>query len=139
MSLGDIYSAIEAEGDLRVFTTKEFARFARKEKIDDAALCEAIARADRGVVDADLTGGLIKQRIPRKGQGRSGGFRTIVAYRKGDRAYYMYGFAKNVMDNIDDDDLKRLRVVAAALLDLSAAELKTAVESKKLTEVMCDG
>ena len=124
---------------MRVFTTKEFARFARKEKIDDAALCEAIARADRGVVDADLTGVLIKQRIPRKGQGRSGGFRTIVAYRKGDRAYYMYGFAKNVMDNIDDDDLKRLRVVAAALLDLSAAELKTAVESKKLTEVMCDG
>ena len=124
---------------MRVFKTKEFARFARKEKIDDAALCEAIARADRGVVDADLTGGLIKQRVPRQGQGRSGGFRTIVAFRKVDRAYFMYGFAKNVMDNIDDDDLKRLRVVAAALLKLSTAELKIAVESKKLTEVMCNG
>ena len=51
----------------------------------------------------------------------------------------MYGFAKNVMANIDDDDLKRLRVVAAALLKLSTVELNTAVESKKLTEVTCDG
>ena len=124
---------------MRVFKTKEFARFARKENIDDAALCETIARAERGVVDADLTGGLIEQRVPRKGQGRSGGFRTIVAYRKGDRAYFMYGFAKNVMDNIDDDDLKRLRIVATALLALGTAELKRAVDSKKLTEVMCNG
>jgi hypothetical protein len=51
----------------------------------------------------------------------------------------MYGFAKNAMDNIDDDDLKRLKVVATALLQLGTAELETAVESKKLTEVRCDG
>ena len=124
---------------MRVFKTKDFARFARKENIEDVALCAAVARAERGVVDADLNGGLIKQRVPRKGQGRSGGFRVIMAYRAGDRAYFMYGFAKNVTDNIDVDDLKRLRVVAAALLKLSPAELKTAVESKKLTELMCNG
>ena len=124
---------------MRVFKTKDFVRFARKEKIDDAALCEAVARAERGVVDADLTGGLIKQRVPRKGQGRSAGYRTVIAWRRGERSFFMYGFAKNAMDNIDDDDLKRLKGVAAALLQLGTAELETAVESKKLTEVMCDG
>ncbi len=58
---------------MRVFKTKEFARFARKARIDDAALRDAIDRAERGLVDADLGGAVIKQRVPRKGRGRSGG------------------------------------------------------------------
>jgi hypothetical protein len=62
---------------LRVFKTKEFARFARREDVDDERLCEAVDRAERGLVDADLGGGIIKQRIARKGQGRRGGYRTL--------------------------------------------------------------
>jgi hypothetical protein len=124
---------------VRVFKTKDFVRFASKENIEDASLCDAIFRAERGVIDADLTGGLIKQRVPRRGQGRSGGFRTIIAYRRADRAFFIYGFAKNAMDNINDDDLKRLKVVAAALLNLSKVGLKTAITEKKVLEVICDG
>jgi hypothetical protein len=52
---------------LPVFKTKEFERFARRERI-------TVHRAQRGLVDADLGGGLIKQRVPRAGQGRSGGY-----------------------------------------------------------------
>jgi hypothetical protein len=124
---------------VRVFKTKDFARFARKENVEDANLCDAIFRAERGVIDADLTGGLIKQRVPRSGQGRSGGFRTIIAYRHDDRAFFIYGFAKSARDNIKADDLERLKVVAAALLSLSKAELKTAITEQKIQEVICDG
>jgi hypothetical protein len=124
---------------VRVFKTRDFARFARKENIEDSSLCAAIFRAERGVIDADLTGGLIKQRVPRHGRGRSGGFRTVIAYRHADRAFFVYGFAKSARDNIEADDLKRLKVVAAALLNLGKVELKTAITEQKILEVICDG
>ena len=66
---------------MRTFKTRPFARFTHRECIADEALCDAVERAERGLVDADLGGGVIKQRIAWRGQGRSGGFRTIVAFR----------------------------------------------------------
>jgi len=69
--------------DLRIFKTKVFTRFARRERISDAQLREAVARAERGLVDADLGGGVVKQRVARPGQGRSGGFRALIAYVRG--------------------------------------------------------
>jgi hypothetical protein len=71
---------------VRVFVTKVFARFARKERLDDSRLCEAVARAASGLVDADIGGNLIKQRVARAGGGRSGGYRTIIAYRVAHRS-----------------------------------------------------
>jgi hypothetical protein len=89
---------------MKVFKSKEFIRFARREKIMDARLCEAVDRAVRGLIDADLGGGLIKQRIARPGQGRSGGYRTLMAFRIKRRAVFVYGFAKNQRDNIGPDN-----------------------------------
>jgi hypothetical protein len=66
---------------MRIFKTKWIARFVRRERIDDEGLKEAIARPERGIIDADLGGGLIKQRVARPGQGRSGGFCMFVAHR----------------------------------------------------------
>jgi len=96
---------------MRVFKTKPFARFADHEGIHDDALCEAIQRADRGLVDADLGSGVIKQRIARKGQGKSGGFRSIVLFRQGERSFFVYGFAKKDRDNIRKDELKAFRAL----------------------------
>lgn len=124
---------------MRVFKTKEFKRFARKEKISDEDLCASIARAERGLVDANLGHGLIKQRIPRKGRGRSGGFRTVIAYRQGDRSYFVYGFAKNEKDNIADDDLRDIVIYSAALMAMSAKLLAAALKAKKIDEVVYDG
>ena len=90
---------------MRVFTTRVFARFARKERLDDRQLYEAIARAERGLVDADLGGNLIKQRVARSGSGRSGGYRTVVVFRASQRSVFLYGFAKNERENIDDREL----------------------------------
>ena len=123
---------------MRVFKTKEFKRYARKEKISDDDLCVAIARAERGLVDARLGHGLIKQRIPRKGQGRSGGYRTIVAYQHGHRSYFIYGFAKNERDNIADDDLQDVATFATALMALTDKLITAALKAEKIEEVMCD-
>lgn len=118
-----------------VFKTKWLARFARRERITDGSLREAIDRADRGLVDADLGGGLIKQRVAREGQGRSGGYRMLVAYRARGRAVFLYGFAKNEQENIGPDELESLREIAAAWLDAAAERIASAVEAKELQEV----
>ncbi len=78
-----------AGAGLQTFKTKAFARFADRGGIDDAALCEAMDRARSGLVDADLGGGVIKQRIAREGGGRSGGFRTIVLFRRDALAFFV--------------------------------------------------
>jgi hypothetical protein len=90
-------------------------------------LREAIERAERGLVDADLGGGLIKQRVARSGEGRSGGYRMLVAYRLGDRAVFLYGFAKNEKDNIDPDQLLSLREIAADWFAADAALIAEAL------------
>lgn len=123
---------------MRVFTTKVFARFARKERIDDRQLCEAIARAERGLVDADLGGNLIKQRVARSGRGRSGGYRTVVAFRVSQRSVFLYGFAKSERDNIDDRELADLKKLARHYLGYSDAQIAMALEQTELREVMCD-
>ena len=94
---------------MQVFKTRWFARFARQERIANATLLEAIARAERGLIDSDLGGGLIKQRVARQGQGRSGGYRVIVAYRAKAKAIFLFGFAKNDRENITPDELVFLR------------------------------
>ena len=90
-------------------------------KIDCAKRCE---RAERGLIDADLGGGVIKQRLARKGQGRSGGYRALIVYRERERAVFLYGFAKNERDNVDADELARLRRAAADILMWSDSKLR---------------
>ena len=123
---------------MRVFVTKGFLRFRRKEHIADAALVEAIARAEHGLVDALLGRNLIKQRIGRPGQGRSGGYRTVVAYRSGDKAVFLFGFAKSERGNISAADEQDLADFGALLLGLSAAEIRVAIEGGELTEIAYD-
>jgi len=99
---------------VRIYKTKWLARFARRERISDRGLRDAALRAERGLIDADLGGGVIKQRVARAGQGRSGGYRMLLAFRSGDRAVFLYGFSKSTQDNIEPDELLTLREIAAA-------------------------
>ena len=120
---------------MRIFKLKHFARFARRENIADASLQEAVARAERGLVDADLGGGLIKQRVARQGRGRSGGFRVLLAYRSEERTVFLYGFAKSDLDNIDPLELATLREVSAGWLAATPTQIDEALEKGYLIEV----
>ncbi|HEY4941151.1 MAG TPA: type II toxin-antitoxin system RelE/ParE family toxin [Rhizomicrobium sp.] len=119
---------------MRIFKTKPFARFARKERIGDAALGEAVARAESGLVDADLGGGVIKQRIARPGKGRSGGYRTIIVFRKGARSVFVYGFAKSARRNIEDDELGSLKEAASFWLSANEEQIEQDVMIGNLQE-----
>jgi hypothetical protein len=120
---------------MRVFKTRWFARFAKHELIADAALREAIARAERGLIDADLGGGLIKQRVARQGQGRTGGYRTIIAFRAGSKAFFLHGFAKSDRDNIGEDELIALKKFGTRLLTVDAQTLNGMFDDGSLKEV----
>ena len=124
---------------MRVFKNKPFARFARKAGLDDEVLRQAIDAAARGLVDADLGGGVIKQRVARPGGGKSGGFRTIVLFRLGERAFFVHGFAKSDLGNIRADELAAFRMLASHLLAYDDAALAAAVEAGALMEIMSDG
>ena len=120
---------------MRVFKTKSFARFARSERITDAGLAEAVRRAERGLVDADLGGGVIKQRVARPGQGRSGGYRVLIAYRTKARAVFLFGFAKSAQANIEDDELITLREIASGWFKADDAGLARALAQGAIQEV----
>jgi len=123
---------------VRVFVTKVFARFARKQRLDDERLCGAIERAEAGSVDAQLGGGLIKQRVARPGGGRSGGYRTVIAYRTSSRSVFLYGFAKSERENIDGRELDDLKKLAMLYLGYSDVQIAAALKAAELTEVMCN-
>jgi hypothetical protein len=120
---------------VRVFKNAWFERFSRKQGIADKALLEAIKRAERGLVDADLGGGVIKQRVARPGRGKSSGFRTIILYRTAERAFFVYGFAKSDRDNIDDDEEANFKKAAEHVLGLSEVHLAELIGKGQLTEV----
>ena len=124
---------------MRIFKTKWLTRFARRARIADHGLREAIERAERGLVDADLGDGLIKQPVARSGEGRSGGYRMLIAYRRDDRAVFLYGFAKNERDNIDPAELLTLREIAEGWLAADAAGIEEALAHEALQEVKNDG
>ena len=119
-------------------TTRWFARWAKKQGLSASALCKAVREMAAGLYDADLGGGLVKKRIARSGQGKSGGFRTLVATNKQNKWFFVFGFAKNVRDNIDKDEEAALKRLAAHLLSLSLSDLTTARRAGELTEVICD-
>ncbi len=123
---------------MRVFAAKTFRRFQRKEGIKDTALWRAVDDAGKGLVDADLGGGLIKQRIARPGQGKRGGYRTIIAYRAGERSVFLYGFGKNERDNIDDDELSRWKITGRVMLEGDDDWIEAAIADGHLTEVYHD-
>lgn len=118
-----------------VFKTKWFQRFARKEKITDAVLIGAVVRAEKGQVDADLGGGVIKQRIARPGQGKSGGYRTIILFRKSERAVFVYGFAKSERADISPDEEMEFKAAARHVLRLTEKQIAELVQEGDFVKV----
>jgi hypothetical protein len=119
----------------RVFMTRHFSRWMRKTGLTEAALCKAVAEMERGLIDADLGGGVVKKRVALPGRGKSGGARTLVATNRGDRWFFLFGFEKNERDNITARELQALQAIAADLLKLAASDLDAQVDTGALQEI----
>ncbi|HFC7289474.1 TPA: type II toxin-antitoxin system RelE/ParE family toxin [Neisseria meningitidis] len=120
---------------MRIFKNQWIMKFAKKHKISDSELLEAVERADNGLIDADLGGGVIKQRIARQGQGRSGGYRSLIFFRYGERAFFMTAFAKNDRENITDKELAELKKAAAIILAMTETDIEQAKSNGTFTEI----
>jgi hypothetical protein len=123
---------------MAIYKTRWFDRWARKQGLDDFSLCNAVSEMTAGLYEADLGGGLLKKRIARRGQGKRGGFRTLVATNKGTRWVFVYGFPKNERSNIDKDEEEALKKLALWLLSLTPQALEKAKSDDELMEVNCD-
>ena len=91
-----------------------------------------------GLYEADLGGGLVKKRVARTGQGKSGGFRTLVATNRGDRWIFVFGFSKSDRGNINKQEEEALKKLSNHLLSLSVEDLAMAQRNDELIEVLCD-
>jgi len=123
---------------VRILKNRWFDKFARKQNISDAALHEAVDRAERGLIDADLGGGIIKQRVAREGEGRSGGYRAVIVYRYASRAVFLFGFAKSDRASVSSAELAGFREVGAEILKATDQEMERAVSMGRFLEVEND-
>ena len=99
---------------------------------------KAVRDATKGLIDADLGDGLIKQRVARRGQGKRGGYRTIFACRRAHRAVFLLGFAKSDRANIEDDELEELKAQGREYLALSEEQIEALLLDDDLTEISYD-
>ncbi len=88
----------------RVFKTRHFSRWMRKTELIDQVLCAAVSEMEKGLIDADLGGGVVKKRVPLPDRGKSGSTRTLVATNKGNRWFFVFGFEKNERANVSPLD-----------------------------------
>ena len=107
----------------------------RKQNIRVAALRDAVHRAEQGLIDADLGGGVVKQRVARPGQGRSGGYRTLILYRQAHRAFFVYGFSKSEQDIISDEEEGAFKKAARHVLELTDEQLAALIRNGQFSEV----
>ena len=123
---------------MAIYQTRWFERWARKQGLSEPSLCTAVDEMAKGLYDADLGGNLFKKRIARPGQGKSGGFRTLVATNRTSRWIFLFGFQKSERSNIDRDVEEALKKLATQLLGLTMQALNTAIQAGELIEVNCN-
>jgi hypothetical protein len=120
---------------VRVFKTKWFGRFARKERLSDRHLADAVREVERGLHDGDLGGHLVKKRLARTGEGKRGGYRAIIVYRKGQRAVFVYGFAKSAQADLSPVELREYQKLARIYISFSEADIAKALDGDELQEI----
>ena len=121
---------------MRIFKYKSFDRWASSEKLSNETLKKALIEMNKGLYEADLGSGLYKKRIAMPGKGKSGGYRTLIAFQAGEKAFFLFGFSKNERDNIADNEQKIYRKLAKDLLDLDVKGIKKLIDIGKFIEVI---
>jgi hypothetical protein len=121
---------------VRIFKHKYFLKWAHLEGLEDEVLRKAVDEMESGLYEANLGGGLYKKRVMRKGQGKRGAYRTLIAFKKEDRAFFVYGFGKNERDNVGEKELIVYKQLAKYYLNLSDNDFKKLTKNGDLVEVL---
>lgn len=120
---------------MRIFKNKPFHRWAKEVELADYTLKEAVDEICNGLYEANLGGNIYKKRVALDGKGKSGGVRTIVAFRADKHLFFIYGFAKNVRSNISEREEMALKKLARIYFSLNDEQLIQAVQKGELFEV----
>lgn len=120
---------------MKIFKLKTFVRFAEREGISDKSLLKALSEILAGKADANLGGGLYKQRVAREGKGKSGGYRIILCLRIGEKAFFLMGFAKSDRNNLTIGELKILKDQSKQLFSISDVDLMFMVQDGLLQKM----
>jgi len=120
----------------RAFKTKSFAKWMRKTDLKDQDLLFAITEMEAGLIDADLGGNVYKKRIALPGVGKSAGARTLIAGKFSRKWFFLFGFAKNEKDNINDNELVHLQGAANRLLCLTDQDIEEVILNGELKELI---
>ena len=123
---------------MNIYLSKAFTRLARRDGLTNVYICRAIVEMNEGLIDADLGAGLFKKRIAMPGQGKRGGWRSLLGFQAGDKAFFLYLFPKSRRDNIDAAEMKALKRLTKHYLTLKHSEIKAALQCGELREVNCN-
>lgn len=120
---------------MKVYLPKSFLRQTEKSQISENECKVAIIKAEKGLIYADLGGGLIKQDIPRNNLSGARGARGIIFYRKGNVAVFLHLFPKSARANLSKAELYQYLKLAETLEKLTEAKLKELGETKGWKEL----
>lgn len=117
---------------MKKFKTKWFKKWAEKHNLSDAKLNDAIERLQSGLGIVDLGSHLFKIRIEKAGKGKSGGFRTLIAYKFGKRSLFIFGFEKNDRDNIGSKELELYKEFSRTFMSHDESMINKLIESNAI-------
>ncbi|MDU9047805.1 MAG: type II toxin-antitoxin system RelE/ParE family toxin [Candidatus Electrothrix sp. Rat3] len=120
---------------MKKLCTKWFNKWAKKSNLNSESLLEAVGNLEKGLSTADLGGNLYKVRVQRSGKGKSSGFRTIIVYRREDKAIFLYGFGKNEKSNIDKTELTYFKKLGNDLIALDTEQIAASLKKQILFDL----
>jgi len=119
----------------RIFKERSFARWMRKTELTDALLVEAVKEMVRGLINADLGGGVLKKRIALPGRGKSGSARTILVTNKDTRWIFLFGYEKNEKDSLTHEELDVAKEYAKEALGWTETQITEKVSRQAMEEI----
>ena len=120
---------------MEIYKIPDFDEWAKEYNVSDGMLLDAITEMNSGLYDANLGGNIYKKRVPLQNKGKSGGARTIIAFKVNNKAFFIYSFAKSKQDNVNEKELKALKKLAKVYLGLTDKEIIEAIRIGSLIKV----
>jgi len=120
---------------MKILITRQFAKWARKQRLPRSFIYEAALEVIDGIIDASLGQHLYKKRISINNSGKRGGARTILFYVENDKIIFFHGFKKNEKENLSNEEFKGFKMLSQIFVGMTATQYEIAVEKGDLKEL----